>query len=117
MMLLKRQPESTTEELEDGHPDNNADMKTLGAVREEPWITVGLNGETLAECDADEMQESRRHQIWSEMGELAGFCEMPCVTVSQLVSMVLAKKVKKKQHWKQSANLIGSAPLLKQFSV
>ena len=52
---LKRQPKSTTEELEDGDQDDaDADMKMLGAVREEPVITIGLDRETLAECEVDE---------------------------------------------------------------
>ena len=45
----KRQPESTTEDLED-----DADMKALGAVNEEPVITIGVNGETLDECESVE---------------------------------------------------------------
>ena len=40
---LKRQPNSTTEDLDD--------MKPLGAVTEEPAITIGVNGETLDECE------------------------------------------------------------------
>ena len=30
-------------------------------AREEPVITIGLDGETLAECEADEMQEEESY--------------------------------------------------------
>ena len=36
-------------------------MKMLRAVCEEPVITIGLHGETLAECEADETQEEESH--------------------------------------------------------
>ena len=53
---LKRQPESTTEGLEDGNQgDADADMN----MREEPVITIWLDGESLAECEADEIQEEQ----------------------------------------------------------
>ena len=49
---LKRQPKSSTEDLEDaGDQDDgrgdadNEDMKALGAVCEEPVITIGVDGE------------------------------------------------------------------------
>ena len=54
---MKRQPESTTEDLEDAGDQENRrdadddDMKALGAVNEEPVITIGVNGETLDECE------------------------------------------------------------------
>ena len=54
---LKRQPESTTEDLEDGDDQENRgdadddDMKALGAV---PVITIGVDGETLDECESVE---------------------------------------------------------------
>ena len=57
---LKRQPESTTEDLEDAGDQENRgdadddDMKALGAVCEEPVITIGVNGETLDECESVE---------------------------------------------------------------
>ena len=57
---LKRQPESTTEDLEDAGDQENRgdadddDMKALGAVNEEPVITIGVNGETLDECEGVE---------------------------------------------------------------
>ena len=53
---LKRQPGSTTEDPEDvdqGDADD-ADMKTMGAVCEEPVITIGIDGEKLNECVTDE---------------------------------------------------------------
>ena len=57
---MKRQPESTTEDLKDagdqesrGDADDD-DMKALGAVNEEPVITIGVNGETLDECESVE---------------------------------------------------------------
>ena len=55
---LKRQPDSTTEDLEDAGDqenrgdDDDDDMKALGAVNEEPVITIGVNGETLDECES-----------------------------------------------------------------
>ena len=57
---LKRQPESTTGDLEDAGDqenrgdDDDDDMKALGAVNEEPVITIGVNGETLDECESVE---------------------------------------------------------------
>ena len=57
---MKRQPESTTEDLEDaGHQENrgdadNDDTKALGAVNEEPVITIGVDGETLDEREDGE---------------------------------------------------------------
>ena len=57
---LKRQPELTTEDLEDSVDQENRgdadddDMKALGAVYEEPVITIGVNGETLDECESVE---------------------------------------------------------------
>ena len=57
---LKRLPESTTEDLEDAGDqenrgdDDDDDMKALGAVNEEPVITIGVNGETLDECESVE---------------------------------------------------------------
>ena len=54
---LKRQQESTTEDLEDACDQENRgdadddDMKALGAVNEEPVITIGVDGETLDECE------------------------------------------------------------------
>ena len=58
--VLKRQPESTTEDLEDAGDQENRgdadddDMKALGAVCEEPVITIGVDGETLDECENGE---------------------------------------------------------------
>ena len=50
------------EELEDGDQgDANADMKMLGGEREEPVITIGLDGETLADCEAGDTQEEESH--------------------------------------------------------
>ena len=57
---LKRPPKSTTENLEDAGDQENRgdadddDMKALGAVNEEPVITIGVNGETLDECESVE---------------------------------------------------------------
>ena len=59
---MKRQPESTTEDLEDAGDQENRgdadddDMKALGAVNEEPVITIGVNGETLD--DGESVEES-----------------------------------------------------------
>ena len=36
--------------------DANADRKKLGAAREEPVITTGIDGETLAECQGDKIR-------------------------------------------------------------
>ena len=57
---MKRQPESTTEDPEDaGYQENRGDaddddMKALGAVNEEPVITIGVDGDTLDECENGE---------------------------------------------------------------
>ena len=57
---LKRQPDSTTEDLEDAGDQENRgdadddDMKALGAVCKEPVITIGVDGETLDECESGE---------------------------------------------------------------
>ena len=54
---MKRQPGSTTEDLEEGGDQGDADdagMKTLGAVCEEPAITIGIDGEKLDECETYE---------------------------------------------------------------
>ena len=57
---LKRQPESTTEDLEDAGDQENRgdadddDMKVLGAVCKEPVITIGVDGETLDDCENGE---------------------------------------------------------------
>ena len=71
------QPESATEELNDGDQDGaDADMKTLRAVFEDPLTTIGRDCVTLGECQADEMQEEESYmctmslevswvQIWS----------------------------------------------------
>ena len=53
---LKRQPESATEDLEDAGDQGDADdgdMNTIGAVCEEPVITVGVDGENWDECEND----------------------------------------------------------------
>ena len=54
---LKRQPEPATEDLQDAGDQggaNDGDMKTLGAVCEEPVITIGVGGENWDECESDE---------------------------------------------------------------
>ena len=54
---LKRQPESTTEDLEDADDQGDADdddMNAIGAVCEEPLITIGVDGEKWDECENDE---------------------------------------------------------------
>ena len=57
---LKRQPESTTEDLEDAGDqenrgdDNDDNMKALEAVNEEPVITIGSMVRTLDECESVE---------------------------------------------------------------
>ena len=49
---MKRQPESTTEDLEDASDQedrgdaDDEDVKALRAVNEEPVITIGVEGET-----------------------------------------------------------------------
>ena len=57
---LNRQPDSTTEDLEDAGDqenrgdDDDDDMKVLETVNEEPVITIGVNSETLDECESVE---------------------------------------------------------------
>ena len=54
---MKRQPESTTEDLEDARDQGDADdedMNASGAVCEEPVITIGVDGEMLDGCENDE---------------------------------------------------------------
>ena len=50
---MKRQPESTTEDLEDVGADDE-DMNALGAVFEEPVTTIGVDGEMLDRCENDD---------------------------------------------------------------
>ena len=88
---LKRQPESTTDDLEDAGDQENRgdadddDMKALGAVNEEPVITIGVDGETLDECENGE--ESHVDDVnggfldpemvrEARVEELAGYLEM-----------------------------------------
>ena len=88
---LKRQPESTTEDLEDAGDQENRgdadddDMKALGAVNEEPVITIGVSGETLDVCENGE--ESYVNDVSggfldpemvreARVEELAGYLEM-----------------------------------------
>ena len=66
----------TTSRVHDGS-DAGADMKMLGAVCEESVMTIGLDGETLAE------EESRIDDV------NGGFLDTS--VVSQLVSVVLIK--------------------------
>ena len=40
--------------LEDGGDQGDADMKTPGAVCEEPVTTIGIDGENLDDCETDE---------------------------------------------------------------
>ena len=101
---LKRQPESTTEDLEDAGDQENRgdadddDMKALGAVCEEPVITIGVDGETLDECENGE--ESYVDDVnggfldlemvrEARVEELAGYSR--CITVSQWLRLVLTK--------------------------
>ena len=54
---LNRQPESATEDLEGAGDQGDADdgdMNTLGAVCEDPVITIGVDGENWDECENDE---------------------------------------------------------------
>ena len=54
---MKRQRESTTEDLEDAGDQGDADdedMNAIGAVCEEPVLTIGVDGEKWDECENDE---------------------------------------------------------------
>ena len=54
---MKRQPESTTEDLENAGDQGDADdddMNAIGAVCEEPVVTIGVDGEKWDECENDE---------------------------------------------------------------
>ena len=54
---LKRQPESTTEDLEDAGDQGDADhddMNAIGAVCEEAVMTIGVDGERWDEYENDE---------------------------------------------------------------
>ena len=104
---LKRQPESTTEDLEDaGYQENRGDaddddMKALGTVNEEPVITIGVNGETLDECES--VEESyvddvnggfldpemvREGDVWKSWLDTS---RCRCIAVSQLLRLVPTK--------------------------
>ena len=124
--VLQRQPESTTEELEDvGQGHAAADTKMLAAVCEEPVIAIGLDGETLAESEADELQkeESDIDDVnegffdpdvvrTARLGELPG---CPCVVVSRLVSVVFVKGDERSPDVRtdeESANFFASTPPL-----
>ena len=55
--MLKRQPESTTEDLEDAGDQGDADdddMNAMGEVCEEPVVTIGVDREKWDECENDE---------------------------------------------------------------
>ena len=102
---LKRQPESTTEDLEDAGDQENRgdadddDMKALGAVCEEPVITIGVDGETLDECEVSKspmttsmvafwiLRWSGRH-VWKSWLDTS---RCRCIVVSQLLRSVLTK--------------------------
>ena len=71
-------------------------MKALGAVNEEPVITISVDGETLDECesvvddvnggclDPEMVREAR-------VEELAGYLKCRCIVLSQLLRLVLTK--------------------------
>ena len=103
---LKRHPESTTEDLEDagdqesrGVADDD-DMKALGAVNEEPVITIGVDVETLDECENGEasyVDDVNGGFLSPEMvrearvEESAGYLKMQVYCRVQLLRSVLAK--------------------------
>ena len=103
---LKPQPESTTEYLEDAGDQENRgdadddDMKALGAVNEEPVITIVVNGGTLDECES--VEESNVDDVnggflypgmvrEARVEELAGYFKSRCIAVSQLQILVPTK--------------------------
>ena len=99
---LKRQPESTTEDLEDAGDQENRgdadddDMKALGAVTEEPVITIWINGETSDECESVErsyvddvnggLQDPEN--VWKSWLDTS---RCRCIAVSQLLRLVPTK--------------------------
>ena len=83
-----------TEDLEDGDQGDadGADMNTVGAVWEEPVITIGIGGEKLDECESDE--ESHVDGVngvlpGSRVGLEISRCR--CTVLSHLVSAFLKK--------------------------
>ena len=67
---LKRQPESTTEDLEDASDQENRgdadddDMKALGAVHEEPVLTIGSMVRRWTNVRGSKRVLRRRRQWW-----------------------------------------------------
>ena len=103
---MKRQLESTTEDLDNaGDPENRGDvddddMKELGAVDEEPMMTIGVNGETLDESESVEefyvdnvnggfldLEMVREARV----EELGGSSRCRCIAVSHLQRLVPTK--------------------------
>ena len=145
---LRRQPESTTEDLEDaGDQENRRDadddeMKALGAANEEPVITIGVDGETLDECESGEesyVDDVNGGFLDPEMvrearvEELAGYlkmhvyCRVPVAEISshkviktrwvdtnrKIRCRLVAKEVKKLNNTEEeSANFFASTPPL-----
>ena len=72
---MKGQPESTTQDLEDagdqgdrGDADDE-DMKGMGAVNEEPVITIGVDGEKWDDSEhAEENSASKTELGWINFG-------------------------------------------------
>ena len=91
---LLRQPESTTEELEDGDQgDADANMKMLGAVCEESVITIGLV-KLMKSLTLTMSMEVSWIQIWPGKHDWKSQLDSArcrCIVVSQLVSVVLTK--------------------------
>ena len=67
---MKGQPESTKEDLEDAGDQGNADdedMKAMGAVNEEPVITIGVDGEKWDESEHAEKNSASKTELgWSQ---------------------------------------------------
>ena len=128
---MKRKPESTTEELEDGAQNEaDADTKMLGKVCEEPMITSGLDGDSLAECEAAETQEDVNGSFLvpdlareAPLKESGGYRDMqvycPVTVVNQdggltpakkTNVLLVAKEVGQLNTEEESANFFGSTP-------
>ena len=76
-----------TEDLEDGGDQSDADdadVKTLEAVCQDPVKTIGIDGEKLGECESDE-----ESNVDDDTGGLLNLEMVREARVEQLVSAVL----------------------------
>ena len=135
--MLKRQPESKTEDVEDAVDQENRgdvhddDMKALGAVNEEPVITIGVNGETLDECESGERVREALVEELAGYLKMQVYCRVPVAEIGshkviktrwvdtnkgderfpEICCSLVAEEVKKRNNTEEeSANFFASTP-------